>query len=313
MAYGSPRTKINRKDFYNLVRNSKTFETDKITSELHLNQGGELLKVTKSRASLHIHEDSTSLRIYVPKNERNQEFCFSSKLPQLLSEWMMITPATPAHKFVPVEVVNVVQGILNVKSIAIPDVLDYHGICIAILGEEDDCVEEESQSIAGISSRSSRNPEIEPPRDHTPATESSRLSIVETTAIDTPPSSVHSLVDNTVSRNESMSYVTTHSSYASSDSTHQQLHVVSSTPDDDYRDLLRKVVDAARQTTLPSRGAFDMSSMRAILSSETSDDDPIWEPYRMRSASRLERDKRVGAAGELFVSILQFSSLDREF
>lgn len=73
---------------------------------------------------------------------------------------------------------------------------------------------------------------------------------------------------------------------------------------DDYGVLLRKVVDAARRALFPSRGAYDMSAVQAALLSEASEAESSDRPYTLRSASQLERDKRVGAAGELFVSIL---------
>lgn len=68
----------------------------------------------------------------------------------------------------------------------------------------------------------------------------------------------------------------------------------------DYRALLRKVVDAARRALFPSRGSYDMSAVQAAPSEAEANDRPYYE----RSASQLERDKGVGAAGELFVSIL---------
>ena len=68
-----------------------------------------------------------------------------------------------------------------------------------------------------------------------------------------------------------------------------------------YRSLLSKVIAAARRATFPSRGAFDMSALNASLADDIPRYDNIAESFRLRSTSQLERDKRVGAAGELFV------------
>ncbi|KAK3367905.1 hypothetical protein B0H63DRAFT_489977 [Podospora didyma] len=70
--------------------------------------------------------------------------------------------------------------------------------------------------------------------------------------------------------------------------------------EDRYTALLHKVVTDARRAAFPSRGAFDMSDIQAALDDDGSEEDPE-EPYRLRSTSQIERDKRVGAAGELFV------------
>ncbi|KAK3370805.1 hypothetical protein B0T24DRAFT_554720 [Lasiosphaeria ovina] len=74
-------------------------------------------------------------------------------------------------------------------------------------------------------------------------------------------------------------------------------------PDSDYLALLHQVVAAARRTIFPSRGAFDMSGLHLALLDAAGDEagggtaDRNW----LRSTSQLERDKRIGAAGELFV------------
>lgn len=70
--------------------------------------------------------------------------------------------------------------------------------------------------------------------------------------------------------------------------------------DPQYRSLLDKVITAARKTRFPSQGAFDMSALRASLAGILCYG-RVEEPFRLHSISRLERDKMIGAAGELFV------------
>jgi hypothetical protein len=308
VAYSSPRTKSDLEAFYTLLRSSETLETDKITSELHLHQDGRTLRVKKAMASLHIRGDSTSLQIYVPKNERSQEFCFNSKLPQGLCEWMMSEPMTQIREPVLREVVNVVQSVLSVKPIALHEVLDYHGISlVATPWEEADELEEEDRSVAGAGPRSSEQSDNELSQARIPGNQSNDSSGREDLGTDTPPSSVHSLNASTASRNEEVSYITALSRSAASRPGDPQMNAFLSSSDD-YPRLLRKVVNAARRTTLPSRGAFDMSAIHAALLSVTSEEDAVREPYRVHSTNQLERDKQVGAAGELFVGV--FTSHD---
>lgn len=79
--------------------------------------------------------------------------------------------------------------------------------------------------------------------------------------------------------------------------------------DTQYRALLDRVVAAARAATFPSRGAFDMSGLRDTLPGNSSAGfDGLDTMNRFRSSSQLERDKKIGAAGELYVSRSPHSS-----
>ncbi|PNP45552.1 hypothetical protein TGAMA5MH_02775 [Trichoderma gamsii] len=82
----------------------------------------------------------------------------------------------------------------------------------------------------------------------------------------------------------------------------------SSGPSDDaqYGALLERVVAAAQSATFPAQGPFDMSNLRNNLPRQLRDGtfesfDGLDIVTRFRSANQLERDKKVGAAGELFV------------
>lgn len=69
-----------------------------------------------------------------------------------------------------------------------------------------------------------------------------------------------------------------------------------------YRALLNRVVAGARTAILPTRGAYDMSSLRdALPGGEITSFDGLDAMNRFRSTSQIERDKKIGAAGELYV------------
>ncbi|KAF4973514.1 hypothetical protein FSARC_211 [Fusarium sarcochroum] len=72
-----------------------------------------------------------------------------------------------------------------------------------------------------------------------------------------------------------------------------------------YQALLERVVTAARATPrLPSQGAFDMTGMSSalpVLGTDHGSYDGPGSIYRFRSTSQLERDKKIGVAGELYV------------
>ncbi|KLO80350.1 Uncharacterized protein LW93_6560 [Fusarium fujikuroi] len=79
------------------------------------------------------------------------------------------------------------------------------------------------------------------------------------------------------------------------------------TEDQRYQTILERVIAAARFANFPSGGAFDLSGLRDALPDSGEPNsylsyDGLDVLSRFRSANQLERDKKIGAAGELYVS-----------
>lgn len=72
--------------------------------------------------------------------------------------------------------------------------------------------------------------------------------------------------------------------------------------DYEYLRILRSAVTFARRAVFPSRGTFDMTALSDSLPIEQDTDDR-GEYFGLRSSEKIERDKKIGAAGELFVSL----------
>ena len=71
-----------------------------------------------------------------------------------------------------------------------------------------------------------------------------------------------------------------------------------------YSALLDNMINKARASSFPSIGSFDMSQLLQTLSElEISADEYPLDFHRERSATQRERDNKIGAAGELFVSL----------
>ena len=73
-----------------------------------------------------------------------------------------------------------------------------------------------------------------------------------------------------------------------------------------YRTLLNGVLLAARRATFPASGPFNMGELNEALSGQQTFQryvgfDGIDITDAFRSDSQLERDKKIGAAGELYV------------
>ncbi|KAI1418939.1 hypothetical protein F5Y12DRAFT_780524 [Xylaria sp. FL1777] len=68
-----------------------------------------------------------------------------------------------------------------------------------------------------------------------------------------------------------------------------------------YLSLLDTVISAARSACLPTKGTFDMSVMRVKLNEVNSAGSINEDYFKLRTARAIERDKMIGAAGELYV------------
>ncbi|KAL2690097.1 hypothetical protein Neosp_004165 [[Neocosmospora] mangrovei] len=108
---------------------------------------------------------------------------------------------------------------------------------------------------------------------------------------------------------EDVSYLVARSDFAttSNQSTIQPIPAVLTLIDQEttrYQALLERVVTSARRSPrLPSQGAYDMTGMSHALSDlmDDSSDSEVDQFPRFRSSSQQERDRKIGAAGELYV------------
>jgi hypothetical protein len=70
-----------------------------------------------------------------------------------------------------------------------------------------------------------------------------------------------------------------------------------------YVALLDNMINMARAMTIPSQGSFNMTELiRALPSTDISTTNHSSSGNPFRSSTQRERDKKIGAAGELFVS-----------
>ncbi|KAJ4122741.1 hypothetical protein NW768_010183 [Fusarium equiseti] len=126
--FDSPRTQDDNSDLYWLLNGTKVYETDGISSELHLSQDGHGIVHALDRSELHIREDDDTLEVYVPRNPETQGFCYFSTLPRRLLEWMMTDPVTLQVKRAESKAVQIVTAILNAPLVNISQILEAEGI-----------------------------------------------------------------------------------------------------------------------------------------------------------------------------------------
>lgn len=147
--FNSPKLKPNGRYLFNLLRTAKVYTTEGISSELHLSQDGKLYCHIKERSDLHVREHESQLEIFVSKNKKEQEFCFSSKLSKHLFQWLMTEPISHISNTLDSRGFFVVNKILNSRCSVLAQILEEDGIATGdiedpnLSAESDDDSDEE--------------------------------------------------------------------------------------------------------------------------------------------------------------------------
>ncbi|KAF5691492.1 hypothetical protein FCIRC_392 [Fusarium circinatum] len=126
--FNSPRTSEDNSELYWTLMGAEVYETDGISSELHLSQDGHGLVHVQDRSELHIREDDSGLKIYVPRDPKTQGFCYFSTLPRRFLEWMMTDPVTLQVKHAGSKAVQIVSAVLNAPLINMSQILEAEGV-----------------------------------------------------------------------------------------------------------------------------------------------------------------------------------------
>ncbi|GAB1207249.1 hypothetical protein APSETT445_005962 [Aspergillus pseudonomiae] len=252
---------------------------------------------------LHISEAPSGLTVYVPKDKKAQEICFCDLFPKQLIDWIMRDPATQIPNNIERDAVTVVSMILNIDPSAIDLVLERQGIIEIDLQNDDPCIDDDSTDDNMPSQRSQSQDQsagevpLDPPDILIPFTHQNRRL------------SNNDLVDVMFRQTQMANYWPNPDPppmYSPREHTSEDTM--------QYRTLLNGVLLAARRATFPASGPFNMGELNEALSGQQTFQryvgfDGIDITDAFRSDSQLERDKKIGAAGELYVFEL-FTRLD---
>lgn len=297
--FKSPRSGDSQ-SLFKLLRSTKVYETDDIFSELHLNQGGEDIKVVLEKSELHIQENDGSLRIYVPKDEEAQELCFCDRLPKALLERIMTEPSTEICTRVTERALTVMQKIFSLSNPSfIEKVLDRSGILSvdmpSIEMDEDEdtdeaetVINEDAEIDSNVTEYTSMANKRHPNSSLDTFTEDIRQALPQITP--TRPTPLQTFPTTiAVPRREPL--------FETQNAAELSTHTANNVPG--YRSLLDRLIVAARSAKIPHQSSSINTASNGVFlfgsgASARFDFDP--------TISKLERDKMVGAAGELFVS-----------
>lgn len=248
-------------------------------------QNGTPVTVKTSKAKFHLDERGDRVRLYVPRDTCDREVCFLRQLPRRLLSFLAIADTTAEA---------VICGILKSSSLVIVD---------------------EVLKDAGIIEVDGINRPLEPEVEEPQANDENILESTETQSTESglvTPAPTESFFDPTT--NTADPYIEV--PYATSSRRGPRVLSTTSSPqsgfsfrptpstdrsfqDDWYAVLLDCIINAASGVTLPNRGAYAVDGLQSVPPSGA-------YPYTIfdtvLGTRSMERDKKVGAAGELYVS-----------
>lgn len=315
--------------FYSLLRNGRLYESDEITSSLYVIQDGTQHSTVSKTLAFHLDESDLGLKIYLPRDKADQEYAFGKPLPERLFAWMMQDPLPqgPISK----DGINAIKDVLLAPRSRIFMSLDDNGIAAIDL----ECLEDDASDESESSSISSQedNPSVASPATTEAnvaryeiwhGSDNSEASVVPSpgTADEqqsrTPAHSHHDEIDSDTdvivtaqlpmnNSNQSM-YGATASVQSiplplplrPSNISAIQGNAIApqkATSNEEYVALLDKVIQAARFATIPDVRGCGTTQPQAFSGWNSGD-----VSAAVGGTKSFERNHKVGAAGELFVS-----------
>lgn len=249
------------------------------------------MDVEETVAKLHISEQASLLSIYLPRDRKAQELCYCDLLPRKIVDWLMRDPVTQILEPIDADMVKVMIMICSIHPSAADLILDREGVAEIDIANEDIGVEDDIHSETSECSEISSN---EDPRQFTSADTSIPIQNVQREA------------RLTARHTSTASYPPSPDPYRTVPISLFNSHLPENNTQ--YQHLLDHVILFARRASFPTNGALNMSQLNRTLPGN--EDTGQYEGFdgpevrdAFRSNSQLERDKKVGAAGELYVCI----------
>ncbi|KAK1676480.1 hypothetical protein BDP55DRAFT_727811 [Colletotrichum godetiae] len=251
---------------YTILRSAKIFETDGISLDLCVYQDDVLHAVQGKQTTFHIDGKETSLKVYLPRAKDVQEYIFANVLPKGFAEWMMPDPGTiHAGKATP-------ESLAATKNI----MLASHSLLSRALADSGIATIDVANCYETVIPETPLAPR-KGGGTHKSDSDSNWSDLAESEALD--------ITGKASSKQHRSSYGGLHGDSEALNETR-------------YVALLDNIIAAGRRSTicLPVRGTFGMGLLQDSLPSTHQNVD-----FGLRNLSAVEKDIKIGAAGELFV------------
>ena len=311
-AFNSPRYAADAAGLYHVLCTAVTLECGVISSSLSFEQDGVRHEIEIGQSELHIDETNL-LTIYVPSDTESQECCFKFDLPHRFASWMMTDPTTGTQGKIEDGTVNVVNSILNCLIVTTARILEKEGIpevpgiveTVVPILELDEPAESTTMAVAAdlggqgelLPRTPSRSQEVE--RFFSPD------STVSPPATPGSQGVMESAPDHPTPLTEPGDYDSEDDPGTPNDGDSippPQFHIPEQQSTSQLRRLLEGVVALARITSLPNNFEDISTAFQGLFVG----DDPFEGVHYAYTSHDWEHRKRVGVAGELFVSRPRF-------
>ncbi|KAI0157391.1 hypothetical protein GGR57DRAFT_510975 [Xylariaceae sp. FL1272] len=297
--FGSPRTGL-RKDIHRLyeaLQNTTIYATDDVSSNLQVRQDGKLHQVESARTTLHLDERDSALHVYIPRKRDDQQYVFTNKLARVLFQWVMTDPSTQIHNVIEKDGVDATKNTLLTPYAKLNEVLEDNGIAAIDVENTDEVLPEPEPE-----------PDSEPGPDPlqtptaVPIDGIQNLDISDDDAITlVEADSVRFTYSNATASNNAASYRPVRPSSTSggffaglpTPSFQTPTPATDGITEHRYVETLSRVIAAGRRASIPIHGDENRRLPLGTIQDATD--------LGLRSASQVERDCKVGAAGELYV------------
>lgn len=309
--YGSPRlsSRSAQEAFYELLRNTQILATDNISSDIQVQQDGRTYTERGKTNAVFIREHESQLQVYVPRRKKEQTQAFKIKLPRKFLEWTMTDPDTQMREAISDKSVAATEHVFNAPRSMLQETLEEDGIAEIDVENRDDTHwdDTDAESIAdtdeGVAALSQADfvaaaetqglmaQDLDGPGYLEDDDDTSAFSVE---GMNTPSSPTTS---NRRAANPSSQPITvpirTRPLLTSPPTATPIARPSVSTNDTEYSNLLDYVVRAARGAPFPDWNEHGHVGFGLPGNSRS---------VSISASSRFERNCKVGAAGELFVS-----------
>lgn len=302
--YSSSKTRDEDKSLYDELLNASVYRSDGILKSMDVVQYGERVTVDSRRANFHLDEDSCGLRLYVPNDEDSREECYYEQLPGRLMRYLVI--ADQIAEMLLIRIISCKSLVAMDKILTNAGIVEVDGVkCSSDSNPTaDQCAHDESstrpstpRTIGSRGSQFGNSPSYfvfgTPSSDTTPTRESllGSSSVLSTTprsvttltragsAVDTP--FTFRIPSPSPSSGPSISPIPEFSTLA-----------INAIQERGYVALLDRLIANVGRLSIPEKGSSSEGNLQAGASNLSS-------LFLTRSA---ERDRKVGAAGELLVN-----------
>lgn len=260
------------------MQNANIFATDEIFQELSLSQDGSYYNAQGGSVKVHLHEEGSRIKLYLPRKKFSRQYAFSKHVPERILQWLMTDEASQIQQDTSDKAVNAIKDVWNAPLEELPTTLDECGIVAIDTRNLDIPFEEPSSDTDSDDGDKSED-------------ENTSASPPGTMRVDSPGTSSGSNSVQALTPDETENEPATLSVRLAAQSRPATPLEEFSTRDTHYVNVLGRVIAHARTSTIPDRNANQPNTAWGGTSN-------------IYGSDQFERDCKVGAAGELFVGHL---------